>query len=84
MGFYPKQIPEPKWVDYQDCNPDHQASSSPRFIEPDDHGSYRYVLVVQGLGVIVMRGCSRADDPSGRLQFQGVSTFTDHEIGHRL
>ena len=66
-----------------DLNPDHRPSSSPRFIEPDDKGSFRYVLVARGLGVVVMRGEARADDPTGRLDFKGVSEFTDAEIGHR-
>jgi hypothetical protein len=87
-GFFTPDPPkEPKkesgWVEYKDFNPDHQISSSGRWVEPDDKGSFRYVLEVKGLGVLVMRGTARADDPSGRLVFEGVSIFTEQEIGNR-
>ena len=87
-GFYTPDEPpvkkkDPEWVDAVDYNPDHRASTSPKWVEPTEDGSYRYVLVVQGLGVVVMRAISRADDPLGRLEFKGVSVLTDGEIGHR-
>ena len=82
-GFYTpdQKKTEPAWVDYKDYNPDRQRSSSATFIEPDDKGSYRWVLMVKGLGAVVMR--ASADDDTGRLEFQGISEFTDSEIGHR-
>ena len=87
-GYYhpdpePMKKKEPEMVEAIDYNPDHRPSASPKWVEPTEDGSYRYVLVVQGLGVVVMRGISRADDPLGRLDFKGVSTFSDSEIGHR-
>lgn len=78
-----KMHKEPEWVEAVDYNPDHRPSMSPRWVEPTDDGSYRYVLVVQGLGVVMMRGVARADDPRGRLDFMGVSVISDREIGWR-
>jgi hypothetical protein len=72
---------KPKWEMDIDYNPDHRRSTSGMFIEPDDRGNYRWVLSVRGLGALVMRAV--ADEATGKLDFKGVSTFTDAEIGHR-
>jgi hypothetical protein len=83
LGFYhdDQAKAEPKWVDYKDFNPDHCSSSAGMWVEPDDKGSYRWVMAVKGLGAMVMRAEANAD--TGRLEFKGMSEFTDAEIGHR-
>lgn len=83
MGFYPEEKPkrEEVWVEYKDFNPDRQRSSSGMIVEPDDKGNYRWVLLVKGLGAIVMRASANPD--TGRLEFQGISEFTDAEVGWR-
>ena len=81
LGFYPEEKkPESRWVDYKDFNPDHQRSSGAMFIE--DRGvDIVWVLQVKGLGALMLRADS--DRETGRLNFKGVSEFTDREIGHR-
>lgn len=64
-----------------DYSPDHRPSSSALEVGNTDDGGVRMVLVVRGLGVIILRASSDWKDPSGRLKFNGCSTFTRTEIG---
>ena len=85
MGFYGEssfgEKMAEKWVAYKDYNPDRQRSTAGMWVEPDHQGNYRWVLAVKGLGALVMRATS--NDTTGRLNFQGLSEFTENEIGHR-
>lgn len=80
-GWPEQQKPEPKLVDYKDFDPDKQRSSSLTYIE-DRGRDIMWVMAVKGLGVVLMRA-SGSDSETGRLNFDGVSIFTDAEIGHR-
>lgn len=63
-----------------DPNPDNQRSSSAMWVE-DKGRELLWVLKVKGLGALVMRATSDAE--TGRLSFEGLSEFTDSEIGWR-
>jgi len=71
---------KPKWDMTVDYNPDHRRSTSATYIE-DRGKEILWVMQVRGLGAIVMRAGS--DKYTGRMDFRGVSEFTDAEIGHR-
>jgi hypothetical protein len=83
MSYWPDQTPEKpaeKWVEYKDYNPDRQRSSSMTHVE-DRGADIVWLMQVKGLGALLMRAGS--DPETGRLDFYGVSQFTDAEIGHR-
>ena len=71
---------EPKWEMLVNYNPDHRRSTSATFIE-EKGKAFLWVMQVKGLGALVMR--AESDKYTGRLDFKGVSEFTDQEIGHR-
>jgi hypothetical protein len=69
---------KPGWEMQVDYNPDHRRSTSATYIE-DRGKEILWVMQVKGLGAIVMRADS--DKYTGRLNFKGVSEFSDQEIG---
>ena len=71
---------KPGWEMEVDLNPDHRRSTSATYIE-DRGKDILWVMQVKGLGALVMRAGS--DTKTGRLDFRGVSEFSDAEIGHR-
>lgn len=74
---------EPKWEKLIDYNPDHAPSSS-RFVLENtgpDGETVRCLMEIRGLGVVVMRMAVNSGGTA--LEFQGLSEFTDQEIGWR-
>lgn len=62
------------WTTEVERNPDKRRSSSR--LELEDQGQeLRWLMEVRGLGALLMRATS--DPTTGRLQFNGVATFTD-------
>lgn len=75
-----KSKPEPQWVAYRDYDPDKQRSSSALWAE--DRGvDVVWVLQVKNHGVIMLRATPAEDGET--IDFNGVSTFLDSEIGWR-
>ena len=68
-----------KWTDYKDFNPDHQPANGGIWIEEREK-DIGLVLAVRGLGALLFRA---EYDGAGKLDFKGVSEFTEQEIGHR-
>lgn len=56
-----------------------KRSTSGTWVEYRESGDILWVLKVAGLGAIVMRAGSDAE--TGRLIFNGVSTFSNAQIG---
>jgi hypothetical protein len=75
VGFYPEppaEVPPGKNTD-----PDRERSTSALYVEERENDIV-YVLQVKGLGAIMMRASYSDDD---QLRFNGLSTFTESEIG---
>ncbi len=94
-GFYPPsdgtgeepwqgiryRTPDAETIAYRDYNPDNKRSGFKWVIEGRETDVIA-MLEVKGLGALVMRA-TNSDPDTGRLDFKGLSLFTDSEIGHR-
>jgi hypothetical protein len=78
-GYVPRPIAQVKnLTDLDDVNPDRWPSHSGTYCEDRGHDVI-WVLRVKGLGAIVMRAVQ--DNKTFHLKDDGVSIFTDGEIG---
>ncbi len=76
------RAPDQETIAYQDFNPDNKRSGFKWVIESRETDVIA-MLEVKGLGALVMRA-KESDPETGRLEFTGLSLFTDSEIGHRM
>lgn len=70
---------KPSWEKTVDYNPDHRPADGGLWVETCERGVIE-VVAVRGFGALVLRAAYDLDD---KLEFKGVSEFSDQEIGWR-